>query len=189
MERSSVGFVGFRLLSLSLSPESRRGASGSMAIAWVDLVMKVDAIERARCQGLTDEPAPDPPVFVRMNEKAREPKLNQPISGNRRSGASESPASNKTFKRRTKPPGQAGLANETRPGLGTRGNEPFPGKPEGDDASQDGKLAKGNVAKHQRSGREPNDKPLPRVPQEQRPDTWAHEAERSTGVSGHSSST
>jgi len=49
--------------------------------------------------------------------------------------------------------------------------------------------ASGNVAQKQHSGREPNDKPLPKSPQEQRPDTWAQEAERSTSVSGHTSST
>lgn len=44
-----------------------------------------------------------------------------------------------------------------------------------------------SVAERQRSSREPNDQPLPRDPVEQRSDTWAREAERSTGVSGHMS--
>ena len=102
----------------------------------------------------------------------------------RRTGAPESRQSNETFPRRTDPPGKAGLANETRPGLGTRGTDVSPDANPGD-----AKLPKGEtVAQRQRSSREPNDKPLPRDPQEQRPDTWAHEAERSTGVSGHSGS-
>lgn len=102
----------------------------------------------------------------------------------RRSGAPESKQSNETFPRRTEPPGQAGLANEGRPGLGTRRNEPFPGDPgQAPEASSDAE-AKDTVAQRQRSSREPNDKPLPKKPQEQGSDTWAHEAERSTGVSG-----
>ena len=77
------------------------------------------------------------------------------------------------------------MANEARPGLGTRANDPFPGET-GKKRPLTDETRKGSVADHQRSGREPNDKPLPRDPQEQRPDTWAQEAERSTGVSGHS---
>lgn len=121
-----------------------------------------------------------------MKSKSRK---SPPPDASRRSSAPESPASNETFPRRTDPPGKAGLANEARPGLGTRSDEPFPGEPgvkpvEGAEPKE----TQGNLAKRQRSGREPNDKPIPRDPQEQQPDTWAHEAERSTGVSGHTSS-
>ncbi len=125
-----------------------------------------------------------------MNDTPRDPKeAKRPASEKRRTGAPESPQSNETFKRRTDPPGQAGLANETRPGLGTRALEPAPcaeGAPEPRDENDEA-TGDDSVARRQRSSREPNDKPLPRDPQEQRPDTWAHEAERSTGVSGHSS--
>lgn len=126
-----------------------------------------------------------------MKDQPRDQKSNRPTTEKRRTGAPESPQSNETFKRRSIPPSQAGLANETRPGLGTRAKKPFPGEPgdEPKEGSSGDKLAKNNVAKRQHSSREPNDKPLPREPQEQRPDTWAHEAERSTGVSGHSSGT
>jgi hypothetical protein len=109
------------------------------------------------------------PVSVGMNTPPRKNK------SERRSGAPESAASNETFPRRTDPPGEAGLANETRPGLGTRRDEPFPGEPP---------RAEEGVADPE-SSREPNDKPVPREPQEQMPDSWAHEAERQTGVSGH----
>ncbi|PTX92475.1 hypothetical protein DB354_14160 [Opitutus sp. ER46] len=73
--------------------------------------------------------------------------------------------------------------------MGTRRDDPFPGEP----ASGASPVArpptkKGkSVAERQRSSREPNDQPLPRDPVEQRSDTWAREAERSTGVSGHMS--
>jgi hypothetical protein len=118
------------------------------------------------------------------------PRKSPPSDTGRRMGAPESPASNETFLRRVDPPGKAGLANETRPGIGTRADEPFPGEPgpEKSDRGTEGTTL-GNVAKRQHSGREPNDKALPREAQEQRPDSWAQEAERSTGVSGHSGST
>lgn len=103
-----------------------------------------------------------------------------------REGAPESRQSNETFPRRTAPPGSVGLANESRPGLGGRQKQPFPGAPEEQAKPADPATAKGNVAQRQRSSREPNDQPLPREPREQRPDTWAHEAERSTGASGQS---
>ncbi len=106
-------------------------------------------------------------------------------SEKKRPGRPESRPSRETFPRRTDPPGTVGLANETRPGLGTRRDEPFPGESEKPVEKRTEKEETPTVAQRQRSSREPNDKPLPRDPQEQRPDTWAHEAERSTGVSGH----
>lgn len=77
------------------------------------------------------------------------------------------------------------MGNEARPGLGTRMNEPFPGEP-GDAKLPDPEQENDDLPRRQRSSREPNDRPLPREPQEQRPDTWAHEAERDTGASGKS---
>jgi hypothetical protein len=96
-----------------------------------------------------------------------------------RAGAPESPASNDTFSHRTKKPGEAGLANEARPGLGTRGRKPAAPPP--DRKSREG----GSVADRQRSSREPNDQPLPREPKEQQPDSFAQQEERDTRVSGH----
>jgi hypothetical protein len=91
-------------------------------------------------------------------------------------GAPESPASNETFPRRTERPGDAGLANETRPGLGTRA---------ADRAGSDHRENKKAVRQdHEPLGR---NAPLPpRQPREQKPDSPAHERERDTGVSGHS---
>jgi hypothetical protein len=97
----------------------------------------------------------------------------------------ESRPTRETFPRRTDPPGKVGLGNETRPGLGTRMNEPFPGEA-GDAKLPDPEQENDDMPRHQRSSREPNDRPLGREPREQRPDTWAHEAERDTGASGKS---
>lgn len=106
-------------------------------------------------------------------------------SEERRAGLPESPQSEETFPHRTEPPGQAGLANEARPGLGTRRDEPFPGEPRHTPPADSGEEAEDNVSRHQHSSREPNDKPLPRDPREQMPDSWNHEEERDTGASGH----
>jgi hypothetical protein len=125
------------------------------------------------------------PVDNRMKSKDRK----SPPTDSRRAGVPESPQSNETFPRRTDPPAKAGLANENRPGSGTRSDEPSPSESQNERANEHRPRAVGDVAKRQRSGREPNDKPAPRDPQEQSPDSWAQETERSTGVSGHSSST
>jgi hypothetical protein len=115
-------------------------------------------------------------------------KTRKPTAPKPRAGAPESGQTKETFPRRKAPPGEVGLANETRPGLGTRFNEPFPGEPHGGQPPPGAEPQEGDtVAQHQHSSIEPNDKPLPREPQEQAPDSWAHEAERSTGVSGHTS--
>ncbi len=121
------------------------------------------------------------------------PRKDDDGSGKRRTGAPESKPSNETFPRRTDPPGQVGLANETRPGLGSRRENPFPGEPgggggarlplPGDELPEDDEMTD-NVAGRQRSGREPNDQPLPKEPQEQRSDSLEREQERSTGASG-----
>lgn len=117
-------------------------------------------------------------------------KTRKPTAPKPRAGAPESRQTKETFSRRTRPPGEVGLANETRPGLGTRHDEPFPGEPSTAQPAPPPAKAEGDtVAQHQHSGVEPNDKPLPREPQEQASDSWAHEAERSTGVSGHTSYT
>ncbi len=98
-----------------------------------------------------------------------------------RPGAPESPASNESFPHRTEPPGEAGLANEARPGLGTRENR--------DDGTKPLRADKTPPAPHDHEplGR---DAPLtPKAPREQPPDSPAHETERDTGMSGQSSGT
>ena len=93
----------------------------------------------------------------------------------RSGGAPESPASNETFSHRTERPGDAGLANAARPGLGTRAGERA-----GTGHRQDEKPVRQD---HEPLGR---NAPLPpRQPREQKPDSPAHERERDTGVSGH----
>lgn len=99
-------------------------------------------------------------------------------------GAGESAASKATFPKRRKKPGEVGLANELRPGLGTRAK------------TGQAKVAKlGSKTKSAGSVRydkEPLGRvaPLPRSkawrePREQASDSFAHELERDTGVSGH----
>jgi hypothetical protein len=98
----------------------------------------------------------------------------------KRPGRPESPQSNATFPKRSEKPGEAGLANEARPGLGTRQDE---------GANQDDGLqplkrgpAQPSPQDHEPLGR---NAPLPkREPREQKNDP-AREAERDTGVTGH----
>jgi hypothetical protein len=104
-----------------------------------------------------------------------------PSNSDRRPGKPESPASNETFPRRTERPGEAGLANQTRPGLGEREGS--------DDGLKPLRATKGKPTPHDKEplGR---DAPLPpRAPREQKPDSVAHEQERDTGMSGQSSGT
>ncbi|HVS53190.1 MAG TPA: hypothetical protein VHD62_12610 [Opitutaceae bacterium] len=78
--------------------------------------------------------------------------------------APESTASNETFPERTRRPGTAGLANDARPGLGTRresSDEPVDTEP----------------IKYRQ--------PRP-APREQNSQSLAQEEQRDTGVSGHS---
>lgn len=99
--------------------------------------------------------------------------------------APESAASRETFPERRKKPGAAGLANEPRPGLGTRMGEAYP--------------PRRPATKEELEASEPDDpKQKPRAtprgyeeprpePREQTSDSRAAEEERDTGVSGHSS--
>jgi hypothetical protein len=102
----------------------------------------------------------------------------KPVSG----GAPETPESRATFPKRTEKPGHAGLANEARPGLGTRGDDPNAGKKAEAPPREAKSRAKPRATK--RGYEEP-----PPAPREQAPDTLEHEQERSTGVSGHSGGT
>lgn len=76
-----------------------------------------------------------------------------------------------------KKPGQVGLANEARPGLGTRADDPQPAA-----ASETPEEAE-SLTKP-RATRLGYEEPRPE-PREQDPNSFAHEEERSTGVSGH----
>ena len=98
-------------------------------------------------------------------------------------GQPESPESRETFAHRERKPGDAGLANEARPGLGTRADdaEPAPSdrpKPRGRKRTRVDDTGKPKATPY---GYE---EPRPE-PREQAPDTLAHEQERSTGTSGH----
>jgi hypothetical protein len=115
-----------------------------------------------------------------QNEQQRPPMNNAEQRGvekahakNPASGAPESPQSKETFPKRTERPGDAGLANEVRPGLGTRGAATA--APQNKSAPHED---------HEPLGR---NAPLPpREPREQKPNSLAREQERDTGVSGHS---
>lgn len=95
-----------------------------------------------------------------------------PANPDLRKGRPESQESKETFPQRTAPPGEAGLANEARPGLGSRGpsepGAPASGKPVPQDAEPQGRNA-----------------PLPpRQPREQKSHSIAAEEERDTSASG-----
>lgn len=102
----------------------------------------------------------------------------RPVKG----GAPESAESRATFPKRKKKPGPAGLANEARPGLGSRADETDP-------ASSPGATAEDpNPDSKPQATRRGYEEPRPE-PREQPSDSMAHDQERSTGVSGHSGST
>jgi hypothetical protein len=99
-----------------------------------------------------------------------------PVKG----GAPESAESRATFPKRTaRPERSAGLANEARPGLGSRADEAAPGAdaPGPDDAPE------ANSKSKPRATPRGYEKPRPE-PREQAPDSMAHELERQTGASG-----
>jgi hypothetical protein len=92
-------------------------------------------------------------------------------------GAPESKESIETFPQRSKRPGAVGLANEARPGLGTRGVDNDPGAaPAAEEDSSPAADAKKSPPQP------PEQRPSP---QEQDPDSLAQELQRDTGVSGH----
>jgi hypothetical protein len=102
----------------------------------------------------------------------------KPVKG----GAPESRGSRATFPKRTKKPGKAGLANEVRPGLGTRADPA--------DAARIAKRAPKEAKSKSKPKATPRGYEEPRPePREQPADSFAHEQERSTGVSGHSGNT
>ncbi len=93
--------------------------------------------------------------------------------------AKESKASIESFPERTRKPGEVGLANEARPGLGSRSDAAAGAeKPKAVKKPK----TKGKPTATKRGYEEP--RPEPR---EQSPDSLAHEQERQTGMSGQSS--
>jgi hypothetical protein len=100
----------------------------------------------------------------------------------RTSPPTESAPSRETFRERTKEPGKVGLANEARPGLGTRAKNPDPA------AAPAKKPKEAKSRTKPRATKLGYEEPRP-APREQPPNTMAHEEERSTGMSGQSSGT
>jgi hypothetical protein len=99
-----------------------------------------------------------------------------------RPGAPRSPKSIETSPSQAKHRGQVGLANESRPGLGTRERE---------DENENAEAVENNNSPDETL---PDDNvPLPPKerpePSEQDSDSLAQEQQRETGVSGHSGST
>ncbi len=103
----------------------------------------------------------------------------RPVEG----GAPESEESRKTFPKRQQKPGEVGLANEARPGLGTRADDADPANADDKPATPAKSATDSGQPKATRYGYE---EPRP-APREQPPDSLAHEQERSTGASGQSS--
>ena len=94
-------------------------------------------------------------------------------------GKPESAGSQESFPERTRKPGDVGLANEARPGLGSRSDEQAEQPPS---SSAPPEAKSGGKPKATPRGYE---EPRPE-PRDQPPDTLAHEEERSTGMSGQS---
>jgi hypothetical protein len=110
------------------------------------------------------------------------PPATKDAAGRSAKGAPESPQSRQTFPKRSRKPGAAGLANEARPGLGTRADEADPNAGPGEIPKEAKSQSKPKATPHA------YEEPRPE-PREQRPDSLAHEQERSTGVSGHTGNT
>ncbi len=111
--------------------------------------------------------------------------LKRERSGETARGQPESPQSRETFAQREKRPGEVGLANEARPGLGTRADDTE--KPAVVEASPRSKRRPRRAFDDNSQPRATPyayDEPRPE-PREQAPDSMAHEQERSTGASGH----
>jgi hypothetical protein len=93
----------------------------------------------------------------------------------------DTPQSPETVSKRTKKPG--GLANAARPGLGSREDDAVP-----DAADAPPRKEKSGAESKPRATRNGYEEPRPE-PREQASDSFAHEQERSTGVSGHTGNT
>lgn len=109
--------------------------------------------------------------------------LRRQRTGETSRGQPESPQSKETFPQRERKPGEAGLANEARPGLGSRADKADPAASEGPKGRGRRRVKTDDTGKPKATpyGYE---EPRPE-PREQAPDTMAHDQERSTGTSGH----
>jgi hypothetical protein len=119
---------------------------------------------------------------ARQRQVAPEPTKDSAHGQPAKDGAPESRRSRSTTKQRTKKPGNVGLANEARPGLGTRADD---GRKR---ASPDAPMKEATSRSKPEATRHGYEEPRPE-PREQEPDSRAHEEERSTGESGHSGMT
>jgi hypothetical protein len=97
-----------------------------------------------------------------------------------KSSGQKSAKARKATPRRKQKPGDVGLANEPRPGLGARRNDADPVRALEDVADDPADSSEPKATKHGYEEPRPD-------PREQAPDSLAHDEERSTGVSGHSS--
>lgn len=89
-----------------------------------------------------------------------------------RAGRPESPQSKETFPHRTERPGEAGLANEKRPGLGSRG------------PAEEGAPQRMKPVQHDNEPLGRHAPQTPREPREQKADSAATALEHDTGASG-----
>jgi hypothetical protein len=117
---------------------------------------------------------------ARQRAIAPEPSKDSAHGRAAKSGAPESPGSRATIKQRTKKPRNVGLANEARPGLGTRGDDRA--------RSSETPMKEAKSRSKPQATTHGYEEPRPE-PREQASDSMAHEQERSTGVSGHSGNT
>ena len=114
------------------------------------------------------------------NDDGRDERSGKPVTGK-----PESAESQETFAQREIRPGDAGLANEVRPGLGTRAEDEETRNDPG--AASGGKAKRDKFAGAPKATRYGYHEPRPE-PREQAPDSMAHELERSTSVSGQTGS-
>jgi len=122
-------------------------------------------------------------VCNRMKTKSH--KRNEPEKRNQKpeTGQPESAESRETFAKREKRPGQVGLANEARPGLGTRAED----EEARNDPAETREMVDKPLVKDSgkpKATRYGYSEPRPE-PREQNPNALATELERQTGASGH----
>jgi hypothetical protein len=119
---------------------------------------------------------------ARQRQIAPEPTKDRAQGRAVKGAAPKTRGSRSTAKQRTKKPRNVGLANEARPGLGTREDD---GRKR---ARPDAPMKEAKSRSKPQATRRGYEEPRPE-PREQASDSMAHEEERSTGVSGHSGMT
>lgn len=130
----------------------------------------------------TDELRGKGRVYGGMKTKSDD--RNQPEKRNQKptTGQPESAESRETFAQREKRPGQVGLANEARPGLGTRAEDELVRNDPAENREMIDKPLTKDSGKPKATPYGYSE-PLP-APREQDPNTLATELERQTGASG-----